>query len=145
VAIGEAVESMIRPSLVEKDADQVGKELGGFPVPGDLRTDPGGEVPGSAGFAPDSDQSSQAPEIDQKNFSILGASDRRDQELLDDIELPADDSAQSDPGKKRGDDLLGGKAKYQGEERRHQGPESEIPGGFIHSDQVGGLADPENR
>ena len=113
-------------SLVKKHTHKIGKKLGGTTIFSNLVASPSGKILSTSCLSPDADETPQAPKIDQQDLSVFCASDRWDQELLDNVKLPADKSSKQYAGEEGRDDFAGSKTKKKGNQCGQDGPEAEI-------------------
>jgi hypothetical protein len=114
-------------ALVEDDPHEPGEEAGRALAADDARAGPLGEGERPAGPRPETDQPAQRPEVDEQDGGVGGAADRRDQEGLDDVDLPAHQPADQDAEQERGDHLAGQEDEQQGGDRGEQAPEPDVP------------------
>ena len=114
------------PALVEDDAHQPGEKLGGAGTDDHEAACPLRERPRATGSRPEADQSAERPKVDEQNERVLFAGDGRDEKVLDDVELAADDPAERDPDEQRAYDFASGEREDDRDGGREDGPEAEM-------------------
>ena len=89
------------PPLVKYHPHEPGENLAATSPTHEVLGRPLGEGLSPSGPRPDPDQSPQRPEVHQENQAVLGRSDGRDEKRLQDIEITANQSPDTDSQEER--------------------------------------------